>query len=372
MPSEKKRKLLSKDEETETTTDSKSKVWRWGILSTGKIAQDFVTALAELKSAEVVAIGSRTLDDAKQFAKRFNIPRAYGSYEELVKDSEIDIIYVGTPHIFHKDNVTLALNHNKHVLCEKPLTINTKEAKEVIALAKEKNLFLMEALWSRYIPFMGKVRSLLAEGAIGEVKLVEANFGFKAEREVRRLWEPALAGGATLDIGIYPLTLPSMIYGGKLPSQILVAGEVSDTKVDEHVSVILKYGKGQIATLNFSIGAPLNNIAVITGTSGRIHLHGPFWHATEKVTLEVTGKKEESFEFPIPSNGRTYNFHNSAALRYEAEEVHRCLEGKLLESPIMSLQESLNIAATMDHIRAELGVIYPTEKQPPKRVESAL
>jgi len=363
--STKKRKLISKDEENE---ESKAKVWRWGILSTGKIAQDFVTALKDVKSATVVAVGSRSLEDAKSFAKRFNIPSAYGSYEELVEDEEVDVIYVGTPHIFHKDNITLALSHKKHVLCEKPLTINQQEAKQVVALAKEKNLFLMEALWSRYIPFMVKIRSILAEGVIGDVKLVEANFGFKAEREIRRLWEPALAGGATLDIGIYPLTLASMVYGGGLPSQILVAGELSDTKVDEAVAVTLKYGKGELATLNFNIGAPLNNIATITGTNGRIHLHGPFWHATEKITLAVTGKEEEVFNFPIPSEGRSYNFHNSAALRHEAEEVHRCLEAKLVESAIMPLQESLNVMAIMDHIRACVGVTYPTEKEAPKKL----
>jgi len=363
--STKKRKHVSKED-----VDEKTKVWHWGILSTGKIAQDFVTALKDVKTAKVVAVGSRTLDDSKGFAKRFEIPTAYGSYEELVQDKKVDVIYIGTPHIFHKDNITLALNHGKHVLCEKPLTINQFEAKQVVALAKAKNLFLMEALWSRYIPFMVKIRSLLSENVIGEVKLVEANFGFKAERDIRRLWEPSLAGGATLDIGIYPLTLASMVYGGGLPSQILVAGDLSDTKVDEHLSVTLKYGPGQLATLNFSISAPLNNIATITGTKGRIHLQGPFWHAAEQITLAVTGKKEETFDFPIPSQGRTYNFHNSAALRYEAEEVHRCLEAKTLESDIMPLQESLHIAAIMDHIRAELGVNYPTEKLPPKKISA--
>jgi len=345
-------------------------VWRWGILSTGKIAQDFVTALKDVKTAQVVAVGSRNLGDAKAFAKRFNISSVYGTYEELVQDKNVEIIYIGTPHIFHKDNMVLALNHNKHVLCEKPLTINQAEAKEIVTLAKAKNLFVMEAIWSRFIPSINKVRSLLEEGVIGDIRLVEANFGFRAGREVRRLWEPSLAGGATLDIGIYPIQLASMVYEGAKPSQIFVEGELSDTKVDEQVSVILKYGKGQLATLNFSIAAPLNNVAVITGTKGRIHMRGPMWHCTEQVTLAVQGQKEEVFDFPIPSQGRTYNFHNSSALRHEAEEVHRCLEGKQLESEYMTLQESLTIASIMDHIRAELGVIYPTEKQPPKKLSA--
>jgi len=344
-------------------------VWRWGILSTGKIAQDFVTSLKDVKTAQIVAVGSRNLDDAKAFAKKFGISSAYGSYEELVQDKTVEIIYIGTPHIFHKDNIILAMNHNKHVLCEKPLVINQIEAKEVVALAQAKNLFLMEAMWSRYIPFMNKIRSLLEEGVIGDVRLVEANFGFRAGREVRRLWEPSLAGGATLDIGIYPLTLASLVYGGGKPSQVIVSGELSDTKVDEQVSVVLKYGQGQIATLNFTIAAPLSNVAVITGTKGRIHLRGPMWHCTEQLVLAVQGQKEEVFDFPIPSQGRFYNFHNSAALHHEAEEVHRCLESKQIESELMTLKESLNILAIMDHIRAELGVIYPTEKHAPKNYQ---
>jgi len=220
----------------------------------------------------------------------------------------------------------------------------------------------MEAIWTRYIPFMVKVRELLAAGAIGEVKLVEATFGFKADPSVRRLFEPALAGGALLDIGIYPVQLASMVFGPDPPIDILTAGTLTESGVDEHLSIIFKYKNGGLATISCSLAADLTNEATITGTKGRIKLHGPYWHCTEKITVTISGGKTEDLHFPIDSEKKTYNFHNSAALKHEALEVHRCLEKGLLESEVMRVEESLNLAKTMDKVRQVLGVVYPTER----------
>lgn len=322
---------------------------RWGILSTGKIAAKFAEGLAVLPDAELVAVGSRTSAAAEAFGARYGISRRHGSYEALAADPDVDVIYIGTPHPLHKENSLLALQHGKAVLCEKPFTLNAAEAAEVIALAREKRLFLMEAMWMRYIPAIVKVRELLAAGAIGEVRLVAADFGFRAEFDPQsRLFAPELGGGALLDVGIYPLSLAYMVLGA--PAHVTGLAHLGTTGVDEQSAFLLRYPAGQLAVLYGANRLETPVEATMMGTAGRIRIHSPMHHPT-RLTLIRSGHEEELLEVPMIGNG--YN--------YEAAEVMRCLRAGELESPVMPLAETLAIMQTMDQLRAQWGLKYPSE-----------
>lgn len=218
---------------------------KWGILSTGWIAHQFATDLAHASNGTAYAVGSRTQASADEFAKNHGIPVAHATYEDLVSDPEVDAIYIGTPHPFHKDNVLLALRAGKAVLCEKPFTVNSSELEEIVAYAREQKLFLMEAMWSRYIPANVKVREWLSSGRIGDVRLVKADLGFRSDWNPEgRLLNPALGGGALLDVGIYPISFASMVFGPH-PETISSTVHIGDTGVDEHFSLLLSYGDGK-------------------------------------------------------------------------------------------------------------------------------
>lgn len=211
---------------------------RWGILAPGSIAHKFVRGLELLEDAKVVAVGSRSIGRAETFAQQYGIAKAYGSYEELASDPDIDIVYVATPHSAHKECALLCLKAGKAVLCEKPFTVNTKEAEEVIQYARESKLFLMEAMWIRYLPVIIKVREWLYKGVIGEVKMLKADFGFRIEWNPEgRLLNPALAGGALLDAGIYPVSFASMVFG-KQPVEIKSMSYIGTTGVDEQFTTL--------------------------------------------------------------------------------------------------------------------------------------
>jgi predicted dehydrogenase len=204
----------------------------WGIIGTGKIAKEFATGLAVLPEAELVAVGSRTAESANRFANMFGVPHRHASYEALVNDSNVDVVYVATPHSLHKENSLLCLQAGKAVLCEKPFTINAAEAETVIRLAREKKLFLMEAMWTRFIPLVVKVRQLLADRVIGDVQMLVADLGFLVDFDpLHRLFAPQLGGGALLDLGVYPVSLASMIFGP--PSRITGMAQLGKTGVDE-------------------------------------------------------------------------------------------------------------------------------------------
>jgi dihydrodiol dehydrogenase / D-xylose 1-dehydrogenase (NADP) len=315
-------------------------VIRWGILAPGKISHKFIKGLSVLKDAQVAAVGSRSMERAADFAKQYNIPKAYGSYEELVNDPDIDIVYVATPHPSHKDCTLLCLKAGKAVLCEKPFTVNTAEAEEVIKYAREKKLFLMEAMWTRYKPTTVKAREWLSQGAIGEVRMLKADFGFRGEWNPEgRLLNPELGGGALLDVGIYPVSFASMIFG--TPVKISSMAHIGETGVDEQFSVLLGYEGGKIACLNGAVRTDLVNDVWIFGTEGSIHLPNFIW--AKSAILSVKGKEPVVYEPEIEGNG--YN--------YEAEEAMRCLREGKLESEIMPLDETISIMKTMDRIREE-------------------
>lgn len=322
---------------------------RWGILGTGKIARQFAAALQRLPDAELLAIGSRSAASADRFADEFKLPRRYSSYAALVEDPEVNVIYVATPHSCHADNTALALTAGKAVLCEKPFTINAMEAGGIIRLARERKLFLMEAMWTRFFPLMAKLRELLSEGVIGELRLLTADFGFRAgQAEEPRLFGLEYGGGALLDVGVYPVSFASMLLGP--PTRILGTANIGPTGVDEEAAILLGHGGGQSAVLHTAVRLDTAQEAILTGTTGRIRIHCPWWRPT-LMTLSREGKPDERLEFPLPGNG----------YEYEAAEVMDCLRAGTLESPLMPLDESLSIMRTLDALRAQWGLKYPME-----------
>ncbi len=323
---------------------------RWGILGTGNIAHKFATGLSVVDDAELVAIGSRTQESADKFGDEFGAPRRHASYEALANDPEVDAIYVSTPHPFHKENSILCLNGGKAVLCEKPFTINTQEAEAVIAVARAKQLFLMEAMWTRYTPTMVKIRELIGQGAIGEVRMINADFGFCAGFNPKsRAFAPELGGGGLLDVGVYPISLASMLLGE--PTEIVSTATLGETGVDEQSVVLLKYAGGQIAITSSAVRTNTPWEAFIMGTEGMIHIPRAWW-VPHGFTLKGNGRDDQYFDLPLTGNG--YN--------YEAIEVGRCLRAGELESSVMPLAETLSIMRTMDAARAQWGLVYPTER----------
>ena len=322
---------------------------RWGILGTGNIAHQLARGLADTPDATLVAVGSRSIDTANTFADEFDIERRHPTYEELADDDGVDAVYVSTPHPFHRDNSILLLEHGKAVICEKPFTINAGDAKAVIDVARQRDVFLMEAMWTRYLPAVVRARELIAEGAIGDVRLVQADFGFRAGINPEgRLFNLALGGGALLDVGIYVISMASMILGPR-PSRVASTTQIGETGVDEQSAFLLQYPGGELAVLSCAVRTGTAVEARIFGTEGSILLHGPFFKCG---ALTVNrGGEEEHIDLPLEGNG--YN--------YEAAEVGRCLRAGLKESDVMPLDETLALMELMDSIRAQWGLSYPME-----------
>jgi len=322
---------------------------KWGIIGPGGISRSFASDLAFVKGAELVAVGSRTLENAQKFAAEFNIPRVYGNYDEMLKDPDLDIVYIGSLHTVHKDHILAALRAGVAVLCEKPFTMNAKEAEEAIRVARENGVFLMEAMWTRYLPPIVQVREWLKEGRIGEVRLLQADFGFDVGWQPDgRLLNKELGGGALLDAGIYPVSFASMIFGSQ-PSKISSTAHIGETGVDEQFSILCEYEGGRTAMLNGAVRLRLNNAAVIYGTKG--HIHVPNFLFGKSATLHVAG--EEPVQFNDDREMKGYNF--------EAEEASNCLREGRKESAIMPLDETLAIMQTLDTIRAQWGLRYPND-----------
>lgn len=321
----------------------------WGILGPGAISRKFATGLADADGARLLAVGSRSHERAKTFADTFGFERVYGSYEELLNDADVDVVYIGTPHSFHKDHTLLCLNHGKHVICEKPFAINAAEAQQMIELAQEKGLVLMEAMWSRFLPTLTMVRAIINEGAIGEVRMVTADFGFRTNVNPEgRLFDLTLGGGALLDVGIYPLSLAFMVLGR--PSQISATAHIGETGVDEQTAVLLTYDDGQMACLQTAVRLTTPHEAFILGTDGWLKIEAPWW-VSDKLTMRRHGGEEEKLDLPFKGNGYTH----------EAEEMMRLIRSGETESDVIPLDESLAIIETMDEIRRQIGLRYPME-----------
>lgn len=327
------------------------KTIRWGIIGTGGIAATFATALNSVEGAELIAVSSRNISRAQVFADSFHIPKAYGTYEEMVKDSEIDVIYIGTPHTEHKSNAALCIQNGKAVLCEKPFTVNTSESEYLVALAKKHKVFLMEAMWTRFLPATERVKQWIEEKQIGQVKHIRASFGYAAEfNPESRLYSLDLAGGALLDVGVYPITYVVHMLD-QLPDQIISSAIFGQTHVDEQNVIIMKYQEGVLAELSSSIALNTGFEAVIIGDKGRIVVP-KFGFAEEAFLYDVKGELLEHFNEPFEVNGYVH----------EAYEVNTCLREGRLESEKLPLKRTLDIMRLMDGIRADWGLVYPQEK----------
>lgn len=320
----------------------------WGIISTGKIAGKFAEDFIRVKNGKLLAVGSRSETSAKAFADRFQIERTYRSYEDLAADPDVQAVYIGTPHHLHYDNALMCLRNGKHVLCEKPLAVNAGQVKEMFAVAKDQNCLLMEAMWTFFLPVIQETRQWIHHNEIGKVTFLQANFGFKPPfNPLGRLFNPELAGGALLDIGIYPLSLAWWIFG-EWPSKITTRGYLGTTGVDEQCVLLLEYEDQRSALLTFSLRCDLSNEALIYGETGHIHIPN-FWKA-KSATL-VTQGQIHSFE----DTRTTWGYH------FEADEMNQLIETGKKVSSIVTPQFSQELIKVMDGIRAELGVRYPFE-----------
>lgn len=324
---------------------------RWGVIGTGGIATAFTADLRLLPDAEVVAVGSRSQATADAFGDRLDVARRHPSYQALVQDPDVDVVYVSTPHPGHFPAAMLAIEAGKAVLCEKPFTLNASEAGALVAASRRRGVFLMEAMWTRFLPHVVRVRELLADGALGEIRSVQADHGqwFRHDPE-HRLLSPELGGGALLDLGIYPVSFASMVLGP--PSNVVAVSAPASTGVDAQTSMLLDHPGGRHAVLTTTLEARSPNRAAIVGTLARVEVD-PTWYAPTTFSLvRVDGTVLERYDVA----------HKGGGLRHQAAEVARCLGDGLLESPVMPLDESVSIMATLDEVRRQIGLVYPSER----------
>jgi predicted dehydrogenase len=323
---------------------------RWGILGAGKIANKFAADLKLVSDAELVAIGSRDASKASAFAAQHSIPTIFNTYESLASSPMVDVIYVATPHGFHYDHVKLCLQHKKAVLCEKAFALNSAQLREMVALARKQKVFLMEAFWTKFIPQYKAMQKIIQSGDIGEIKFIQADFGFRApEPLAQRLYDPALGGGSLLDIGIYPVFLAQSILGKPVEVNAMMTPYASG--VDEQCAMILKFENNALAVLSSTFAADTPVEATIIGTEGRIHMRNRF-HNTAG-TMELVKGREEKDRQPVEVE-RESGF----GYQYEARHVGECLRNGLIESPVMSLEDSLLLMETIDRIKKTCGIKY--------------
>ncbi len=326
-----------------------TRIWNVGILGPGKIANRFADSFKHVPEAKVYAIASRDENKAKEFAAAHNVEKYYTSYEQLVKDPAVDLIYIATPHPFHYEQSLLCLNHGKAVLCEKPLALNLRQATEIVAAAKKTKTFFMEGMWSRFFPTIHKTIDLLKSGAIGEIKSLHADFGFSGPVNLEgRLYNMALGGGAQLDVGVYPMFFALLVLGK--PDEIKAFSQLASTGADTTTQALFKYKSGAIAHILSSIVADSPKDAHIMGTLGRITVQTP-WHKSEKVTLRLNSGETTEFAFPHSGNG----------FEFQLQHVVRCLEAGETESDEMPHSLSLMMAEVSDEIRRQGGVKYAVD-----------
>lgn len=323
----------------------KVKHTRWGILGLGKIARKFCLGLQHVEGAEIYAVASRSQEKADFFAKEHHAKKAYGSYEEMIKDENVDVIYVATPHVFHFKQTLLCLRNKKPVLCEKPFAMNKAEVEQMIATAKKEKVFLMEAMWTQFLPHFEYVYKLVQSGVYGKIKSLKADFGFAAEfDENGRLFNKDLGGGSLLDIGIYPVFMALSFLGE--PEKITASANFSTTEIDEECNMIFHYPGGVEAKLDSNIGRKTPTTATIVLEKATISMNSRFHEPTSVQVLTPEG--EESSDFNVVANG--YNF--------EAEHVQKMLKEGRTESTEMTFEKSLQLIGLLDRIRTEIGLEY--------------
>jgi predicted dehydrogenase len=319
----------------------------WGVLATGKITHEFARDLALVPGARLAAVGSRRLESARAFADQYGAAAAYGSYDELVADPAVDVVYIATPHAFHLDNARLCLEAGKHVLCEKPLALDTADAAEMVRLAGEQDRFLMEAMWMACHPVIRELRERLGSGELGTPRQLHAELGFRVDAAPDdRMFDPALGASALLDMGIYPLTFAHLMLG---PAERLTAtADLSDRGIDLDIAVAGRYPGGALATMTASITSYSSRKAEIGTSTGRIDLDD--FHHPAKAVFTPYAEGEGSWGAE-PVVGQGYG--------NEIAEVGRCLREGLRESPLVPHEQTLTLLRQMDELRAQVGVSFP-------------
>lgn len=321
---------------------------RWGVIGTGGIARTFARDLRFIDDGVVVAVGSRTRAAAENYGAEFGVTRCYASYEGVAADPEVDAVYVATPHPLHHDNAMLALEHGKPVLVEKAFTMNGAEARDLVDAARSRGVFMMEAMWTRFLPHVVAIRDVLGRGVLGEVVCVIADHGKWFEKNPKfRLFAPALGGGALLDLGVYPVSFASMILG--TPRRMTAMVEPTFTGVDGLTSMIFGYDSGAQAILTCTSSARSATRASVVGTDARLDIEGDFYAPTSFSVVPRATQVPQRFEFVTEGRG----------LHYEALEVARCLRAGLQESPVMPLDETVSIMETMDRVLGYLAAPEP-------------
>jgi predicted dehydrogenase len=319
-----------------------AKALRWGVIGTGRIAHTFASDVGLIDEGVVVAVGSRSKESADAFADEFGIRDRHASYEELVNNDDVDVVYVGTPHPMHHDDALLALERSKPVLVEKAFTMNAQEARDLVKVARERDLFMMEAMWTRFLPHVVKIRELIAGDELGHIVTVEADHGQWFEPDPSsRLFAPALGGGALLDLGVYPVSFASMILGA--PSRMTALVDPAFSGVDGQASMLFGYESGAQAVLTCTSAARSATRACITGEKARIEIEGAFYAPTSFKLVKRDGDVT-NFEFATRGRG----------LLYQAVEVARCIAEGVRESPVMPLDETVTIMETMENVLSYL------------------
>ncbi len=322
---------------------------KWGIIAPGNIAGTFTRALKEVDGAQRHSVYSRSLERAQHFCAEHEFTYSYAQLEDFLSDPELDAVYIASPHSEHHAQSIAALNAGKAVLCEKPMTVNAQQANEVLAAAQSTNSFYMEAVWTRCLPVYQHIKKWVAAGEIGQVKMLHASFAFNRPFDPRsRLYAPERAGGALLDVGIYPLTLCDIVMQ-QLPTQVLALAELAPTQVDQNIAMVLKYADGALANLSAGIGVQTNHGAYIYGDEGHIHINPGFW-CSQSAQVYANGAGEPHLVCDAP--------HRVNGYEYEIEEVHRCLANQLYESPLVSHASSQRLMQIMDEVRRQVGVRY--------------
>ena len=324
---------------------------KWGIIAPGGIANKLAEAVRDFTAGTVVAVGSRDAARAAEFAAKHGIARSYGSYTELVEDDEVEAVYVASPHSGHRDHAVLAMNAGKHVLIEKALARNSTEVEEIFSAAQQNNVFAMEAMWTRHLPHIAEVRRRLADGAIGEIVTVTADHGQALDLpNDHRLKNPELAGGALLDLGVYPISFTVDLLG--VPEEISATGRLTDTGVDGHVALVLGYGPKTLAQIDTTLWTKTPTTAVISGTEGSIEIDGDFYGPNLARLRRADRDRTvvEEWGGPVP-NG----------FQFQVAEAARCVAEGKQESERMTWASSRTVMAIMDEARRQVGVTYPGE-----------
>jgi predicted dehydrogenase len=322
----------------------------WGILATGGIAHAFTSDL-RTAGLDVTAVGSRSIESARAFAEQYDIPHAHGSYEELVSDPEVDIVYIATPHPGHVENALLALDHGKHVLVEKPFTLNADEAAVIRDRAAQKGLLAMEAMWTRYLPHMVRIREILSEGTLGEIRVVSADHTQKISTDPgHRLNALELGGGALLDLGIYPISFAVDVLG--VPERITAFARLSDAGSDAEVATVFVHPGGALSTTVSSSRGAGANVAQIVGTEARLEIDRVWYTPTTFRVVTPDGSVREEFDGAVEGRG----------MQYQALAAERLVAAGATSSDILSIDDTVAIMGVLDEVRRQIGVVYPSER----------